>query len=89
MKIDSVKVFSRRDCCYYRIDGVEVYVDDQLCGVLSSQRGGSWSEVKCNGAVGKKVTLDSGIEENGGSDRGTLNFCGIRVYGDKEDEEGL
>jgi len=75
--IDIVVIYNRMDCCQERINGVEVFVGDQLCGEVVYFAGQSVYVVECGGKVGDSVRVEQ--------DNNYLTLCEVQVYGEKEE----
>ena len=71
--IDNIQIYNREDCCGARIDGVTVYVDDELVGTVTYEGGKRLYSFNDLSIIGQEVTV------KGGSDFVSLGE--VEVYG--------
>ena len=69
--VSQVHVWNRADCCGDRLNGVEVRVDNTMCGTLDSSA--SVQIVDCGNALGSFVQLQKPTS-------GHLSLCEVKVY---------
>jgi len=83
--VHRVSIKNREDCCGDRINGVQVFVGDDLCGAITYHAESSTYMVDCGGRVGTYIQIVN--------DNSYLTLCEVRVWGPedpvilKEDDE--
>ena len=77
--VTKVSILNRNDCCEDRLNGVKVFVGDELFGTVSNPKKGDWSKMK-NRIEGKFLKIQ-------GTPNQYLTFCGIKVWAVATDEK--
>merc|ERR1712003_408803 len=73
--VEKIWIRNRVDCCSERLDGVQVYVGDILCGTIEYNPLKYSYELACGeGLVGDSVKIVN--------DKTYLTLCEVKVYGD-------
>ncbi|KAL5254989.1 hypothetical protein ACHWQZ_G014437 [Mnemiopsis leidyi] len=75
--IDHVEIHNREDCCQERLNGVKVYVDDNLCGTVNYEQGLGVYKIYCDteGIAGRNVRILA-------APRQYLTLCEVKVMSD-------
>lgn len=77
--VEKVWIKNREDCCQNRINGVQVYVGDILCGTVTYDASKTSYEVLCNdgqGVIGDMVKIVNPATY--------LTLCEVKVWGPKD-----
>jgi len=72
--IDRIVLYNRQDCCQFRLNNAQVFVDDELCGTVTQQEDQLVYPVSC-GREGTTVKIQIGSEY--------LTLCEVQVIGYK------